>query len=282
MISHNVDKHGLEKHGLEKHGLEKHGLEKHGLEKHGLEKHGLEQNSLEQHSVDSPLNRHSQHLDSAALPGRASEGASIDLYAQSLFNRLRDSAAQPDTQIIGITACDSGAGVSTIASALARAAALGQFEVLLIEANGRRPSLARRFQVAADAGLAEVLSGESAWQEAVQAPHDGSLHLLPFGKAMPTQQLGLASTAFAELTRQLREHFELIIVDLPAVEATEPTLPWTAHMDGVLLVLEADRVHEEDARAAHKALRGAQAQILGAVLNKRREHLPRWLHSRSP
>jgi hypothetical protein len=51
-------------------------------------------------------------------------------------------------------------------------------------------------------------------------------------------------------------------------------------LDGVLWVVEAERVWPEAALRTKELLGRANAQVLGTVLNRARRHLPRWLDGR--
>jgi succinoglycan biosynthesis transport protein ExoP len=220
-----------------------------------------------------------RRAEKSSLPA-GQRAVPVDPYSQLLLNRLRDGVPGPSAlQVVGLTGCSTGAGVSTVSANLAIAGAQAGLATLLVDANWRRPSLHKRFQVPRTPGLGEVLLAGLHWESALVALSLSGLGLLPVGDA---GDLAAATgvSGLAELLIQLRERFDLVVIDLPCVSPAESTLQWTSLLDGVLLVLEAERDHEETARRASKTLRDARAQVLGAVLNKRREHLPRWLDRR--
>jgi hypothetical protein len=68
---------------------------------------------------------------------------------------------------------------------------------------------------------------------------------------------------------------DLIILDTPSVLSSPLAQALAPTVDGVILVVEAERTRSEVALAAKDALTLAGANILGVVLNKRRYHVPK-------
>lgn len=80
--------------------------------------------------------------------------------------------------------------------------------------------------------------------------------------------------------QHLAERAELIILDTPPVLSSPLAQALAPTVDGVILVVEAERTRTEVARAAQHALTMAGANILGVVLNKRRYHVPKRVYER--
>ena len=75
-----------------------------------------------------------------------------------------------------------------------------------------------------------------------------------------------------------KSRYAYVILDLPPVTETSPTLRIAGLLNGIVLVLEAEKDHRETARRAKDLLLQANATIKGAVLNKTRSYVPAWLH----
>jgi hypothetical protein len=73
---------------------------------------------------------------------------------------------------------------------------------------------------------------------------------------------------------KLAERAPLVILDSPPIPASPWALALAPTVDGVVLLVEAERTRVAVARAARDALTAAGANILGVVLNKRRLHVP--------
>lgn len=80
--------------------------------------------------------------------------------------------------------------------------------------------------------------------------------------------------------QRLAEQAELIILDAPPVLSSPLAQALAPTVDGVVLVVEADRTRAADALEARRALETGGATILGVVLNKQRRPLPKALHDR--
>ena len=48
-------------------------------------------------------------------------------------------------------------------------------------------------------------------------------------------------------------------------------------LDGVIMVVESDKVQRDQTRQALQLLRSSNANVIGAVFNKRKKDLPLWL-----
>jgi capsular exopolysaccharide synthesis family protein len=180
---------------------------------------------------------------------------------------------------IGVTACLKHEGVSTIAAHLALAAAqMSDDDVLLIDAHLDDPSVHRTFGAEQGPGLAEKLAEAAEIDEIVQPTAIGNLKVIAAGDA-DAVGLGVPDpAAFAELLARLGEEFRLVIVDLPPAEARGAGLHLASGLEGLLLVVEAERVHSHVARRVKQQLEQAGARLLGIVFNKRVQHIPAWLY----
>ncbi|HTH17301.1 MAG TPA: hypothetical protein VL974_11660 [Magnetospirillum sp.] len=78
----------------------------------------------------------------------------------------------------------------------------------------------------------------------------------------------------------LADKAELIILDTPPVLSSPLSQALAPTVDGVILVVEADRTCTAHALEAKQALQGGGANILGVVLNKRRNYVPKALDRR--
>jgi capsular exopolysaccharide synthesis family protein len=190
---------------------------------------------------------------------------------EALFRRLRFARAviaAPRT--VGVTSSSSGEGVSTVAANLAISAARGGCRVLLVDANTRDPAVARTFHVAPRPGLAELLADEASLEDCIQETTYDSLFVLPAGPASDQDAGGVDWSRLEEIVEQLKAEYELLVFDLPAADELSPGLVVAALLDGVLMVVEAERTDGVAAARAKRQLEMAGAKLLGVVLNKGR------------
>ncbi|MEM8977190.1 MAG: CpsD/CapB family tyrosine-protein kinase, partial [Pseudomonadota bacterium] len=162
-------------------------------------------------------------------------------------------------------------GKSTTAVVLAELFARSGRKTLLIDADLRRPSVAKLLELdRPEIGLVEVLLGHTTLEEAIVAGVHENLDVLPIGTVPPNPAEILSSDELAELVAKYREQYSLIIFDSCPVLglADAPTL--SRVVDGTIFVLEANRVPFSQARNAVKRLRSAGGNVLGLILTKYR------------
>lgn len=169
---------------------------------------------------------------------------------------------------IGVTSCARQEGVTTVAGNLAVAAAqAGDMRVLLADTNAVHPELARRFGVLTKLGFAELVAGTTGGQDVIHRTNVDQLWVLPAGNEVET--LADQPDLKARLD-EFRRRFDLTIVDLPVANDLSPCGALARLLDGVLLVVEAERLHRDEVRRAKVRLQRSQANLLGVVFNKGR------------
>jgi len=209
--------------------------------------------------------------------------AKIQEYFRALLRRLPWPAAGPDVAVrtLGVTSSCRGEGVSTVAAQLAiTAASLGAHRVLLVDANFAHPALHGVLRLSVGPGLAEALSADRDDSIAIRQTSIDNLAVLTAGKANGQASRLYGSTEVARLVESLQGQFDLVVYDLPACAEDSSAMRLAGLLDGIVLVIEAEHVRWEVARSAKEDLLRSNARLLGVVMNKRPEYLPRWLQQR--
>jgi capsular exopolysaccharide synthesis family protein len=174
-------------------------------------------------------------------------------------------------QAIGVTSCLRSEGVTTVAANLAVAlASVGAQQTLVLDGNMDDPAVATVFQVSGSPGLAELLRGVDDADRCIQPSSIGRLSVLAAGAA-DDEAAVFNPQAAKELLCRLRRQFDFIVADLPPVNEPSTCLALAGMFDGVLLVVEAERVGCEAALRAKQQLALAKAPLWGAVFNKRKQ-----------
>ena len=202
-------------------------------------------------------------------------------YYETLLRHLRwpSSDSANTFQCVGIISSQSGEGVSTVARHLAVAAAsLTSQRVLLVDAVFN-PQPSRESKSPGKAGLAEAIFEEVPVMDLVEGTELPTLFRLPAGDTPVALRDWTKYESFAaEFLGQMKAHFDLAIFDLPLVHGAGAFSFPLSSLDGVLLVVEAERHAPPTLRETKRLLDSASANVLGAVLNKQRRYGPRWLH----
>ncbi len=176
------------------------------------------------------------------------------------------SAAGKAPGVILVTSSLPGEGKSLTSVNLAAAIAKAGKDILLVDADMRRPSLHKIFKVKQEPGLSNYLVGEINDLPCVPTvvPH---LYLLPCGKIPPNPSELLGSARMEELLVKARAHFAQIILDSPPLISVTDATILSTKSEGVLLVIRAEEVPRKVAKKAKDQLLGVNSHLLGSVLN---------------
>jgi Mrp family chromosome partitioning ATPase len=140
--------------------------------------------------------------------------------------------------------------------------------------------MAGMFRVYNDHGLSEALSQDGLIRSFVKPVHNVRLWLLPAGSLAAESANLLSSERLIARCRELREEFDIVLVDAPPLAHYADAIALGRLSDGVVLVIEAESTRRDSALAAVETLRSSEVKILGAVLNKRVYPIPEKLYSK--
>ncbi|MCK6555407.1 CpsD/CapB family tyrosine-protein kinase [Candidatus Binatia bacterium] len=213
--------------------------------------------------------------DDGAADGRPVPGT------QEEYQRLRASllsvTVPAGLHTVLVTAPNHGEGATTVAIGLATA--LGrerEARVLLIEANPRAPVLRHRLGISGDAGLTDFIAGRVAPEALLTRIDRHNFSVIHAGEAA---HAGAELEMLSGLLTRLRPQFDFIVIDGPPVNRYADVSVIAPVVDGVIMVVEADRTPLADAESATRELGKVGARILGVVLNRRRSYIPAFLES---
>jgi hypothetical protein len=75
--------------------------------------------------------------------------------------------------------------------------------------------------------------------------------------------------AVASLGDALREHFDYVLFDAPALGSSATAVSLARHVDGVVIVIDSERTRWPVVENTKKAYESTGAKVLGVILNKR-------------
>ena len=115
--------------------------------------------------------------------------------------------------------------------------------------------------------MTSVIEGEIELTDAIQQTKVENLSLLTCGTRPENSSDLLTSRRFEELLDQLRDQFEMVILDTPPVLVVTDPLNVAARVDGVLMVLRLSKTARNGSRRTLDALEEVGARVLGVVVN---------------
>jgi polysaccharide biosynthesis transport protein len=149
---------------------------------------------------------------------------------------------QSDGVTVLVTSSEISEGKTTVAAALARRFADDGFRVLLIDADLRRPQLAKTLKIGSEGSLESVLSGASPLEKAVTHDVRSGLDCLFSDGYSKSPIRSLSSSRFKELLATAKSRYDFVILDsAPVLHVADPIL-LASFCQHVLFVIEAGRV----------------------------------------
>ena len=209
----------------------------------------------------------------SAVPRSAFGDDLGDGAAEEAFQTLRASLTyfnvDREIQSVLITSPAQGDGKTTVATNLARAMARAGKDVILVDADLRRPQVAWRFHVPGAAGLGGVLVGEIPLARAFVEPEAdslaGRLRILPAGPPPPNPSELLASKRMTHLLEKLMEGCDLVIVDSTPLLTVSDSLPLVEVVSGTVMVARINETSKDAVRRLQSVIANAGGVVLGSV-----------------
>ncbi len=166
-----------------------------------------------------------------------------------------------------VTSAGVGEGKSTTLANLAVVSALAGRNVLLVDADLRRPTLHQVFGLSNETGLTTVILDEKGLTAPpIQDSGIEGLSVLTSGPQPPNPAELMGSRRMSELIAALAERADQVFFDSPPVVAVTDAAVLATKVDGVLLVIGAGKTRREQARSAVRRLEQINARLVGTVL----------------
>jgi len=166
-----------------------------------------------------------------------------------------------------ITSGCAGEGKSITLINLAISLAENGDKVLLIDADMRRPALARLLVEKAAPGLSNVLADLENCDNVIRKEMYPNLDIIFSGDVPPNPSELLGSDRMQQLVEEMAERYDYILVDTPPVNVVSDACIIASLLDGVLMLVRKDKSRKDDTKRAIDSLRLTGAKILGFVLN---------------
>ena len=200
-------------------------------------------------------------------------GDHLSFAASEAYKLLRTNlmfaltGTESDCHVVGITSSVRGEGKSTTTLNLACSIAEAGQYVLVIEADMRLPTLAKRLGIDGSKGISNLLVGMSKGSEVMQRSSlHPNLYVLPAGEIPPNPSELLGSDRMKVTMDVLKKDFDYILLDLPPVTAVSDPLVVSKLVDGMVLVVRQNYSNKRSLTEAVRQLQFVDAKILGFVM----------------
>jgi capsular exopolysaccharide synthesis family protein len=194
---------------------------------------------------------------------------------RALRNRLVALNPDGEPKTLVVTSAVRGEGKTVAALNLAMAfAELERQQVVLVDADLRRPSCERYLNLNAEAGFADVLTGRASVDRVLRPAGYRQLMLLGSGTRVGNPSEVLSASRLDELFHRLKERFQYIVVDTPPVLASTDAGVLSARGDGTLLVVRLEKSLRKQSREAVRVLQDMGGNVLGSFVTELRGRDP--------
>ncbi len=188
------------------------------------------------------------------------------------YHRLRvtllGSRAISKGDVILLASAEPGAGKSTTTGNLGVAMAETGNRVILIDSDFPRFGLTRMFDQVGKPGLGEVLLGQQTLADAIQDTQWPTLGFLPAGAAIDEMTGRLSAETLEEVLNQLRQLYDYIVIDSPALLSIADATVIARQADAVVVVVSIRHSQPSELRMALQQLADVNAKTVGLVINR--------------
>jgi len=181
------------------------------------------------------------------------------------------------SEVLMVSSAVAGEGKTSVGLGLAVTVAQDYPDrrVVLVETDVQRPALATDFGAEPTPGLVDCILGSEPMERAFRPTFLENLHLIPVGGPSKSPGRALRSGRMAALVDALRQTYDLVILDAPALLVNSDAVMLSDLADGTIIVV---RAGVTPAPAVARALEQIdEAKLRGIVLNGSESAMPGWL-----
>jgi len=181
------------------------------------------------------------------------------------------SAADQPPKTIMVTSMTPGEGKSSISACLGSVVAQAGKKVLIIDADMRRPTQHKNFNLDNQAGLSTLLAGMDVEGEQLiirSVDEAGFMDMIPSGPVPPNPSELLSSSRLKTLIDKAELAYDLVIVDTPPMASVTDPLIMSKHVDGIIIVTWAGNTTHELLGKGIRQFNDISAPLTGVVLNR--------------
>ena len=187
---------------------------------------------------------------------------------RALRTRIQFSRVNTESlKTVLITSSAPQEGKTTIAVNLAGSFAHSKKKVLLIDCDLRKPAVHKLFNRERIPGLIDYLTGNAKLNDVLIQSEVSNLSYITSGTIPPNPAEMLDSQEMRTFLKDMRDEYDLIILDSPPIIAVTDSEILTSMVDGTLLIVSAENTEIEMMERSVELIRRENTQFLGTVLN---------------
>lgn len=184
----------------------------------------------------------------------------------SIIVKMRRLNKEQSVKTFMVSSSLKGEGVTTVASNLALALSNVNSKVLLIDANFKYSDINNVFNISNKAGLNDVITNNRKVEEGI-INYSNSLDILLSGTKIENQFEAFEKYDINKLLLELKEKYDVVIIDTEAIQSSPVTQLLTTIVDGVIVVVGAEKVNKQSVKNTLSSIAELGGRIVGVILN---------------
>ena len=187
---------------------------------------------------------------------------------RSLRTNLEYSSVDKPARTMLVTSPGESEGKSTVAANLAIVEAQSGKNVIIVDADMRRPKVHVLFNKSNRRGLSDVVTGKLRIDDVVKTYDQvENLSIITCGTIPPNPSELLGSERMSQTIKDLEERFDLVIFDTPPMIVSDAQI-LSSKVDGVIFVVIPGQTRAIAALRPIEELRRIDSHVMGVVANK--------------
>lgn len=187
---------------------------------------------------------------------------------RSLRTNLEYSSIDEPLKTVLVTSSGESEGKSTIAANLAIVQAQSGKNVVIIDADMRRPKVHVQFNKANRIGLSDVVTGKMKIDEVTKNFEQiENLSIITCGTLPPNPAELLGSERMTRIIEELETKYDFIVIDSPPMVVSDAQI-LSSKVDGIIFVIIPGQTRAITAKRPIEELRRIGSRVLGVVVNK--------------
>ena len=172
-----------------------------------------------------------------------------------------------DANTISMVSGGPGEGKSTTLCNLAFTCAQGGYSVLIVDADLRRPTQHKLFEVNNSIGLTNYLTTNIALEDVIISTPVENLSLMPSG-ILPADAVGiLNSQRMSDMIAELKTRYDIIFFDSPPILGVSDGAVLASEVDQSIIIVQHRRFPRAMLLRVKQAIQNVGGTVLGVVLN---------------
>jgi succinoglycan biosynthesis transport protein ExoP len=196
-------------------------------------------------------------------------GAASSEPFRALRLALQLPSVERENNVLLMTSAEPGEGKSTLAANYALVSAIGFRNVLLIDADLRRPSLHEFFGMPRSPGLVDLAASNGHLKEFTRPiPDIGTLDLLTAGSAIRRSGDLTSSARMAAILDEAARKYSLVVIDSPPLLSAADAVGISSLPGVSVILVVGNGARRRLVRRALRKLELVDAHVAGAVMNR--------------